>query len=181
MTWFLNWWPRTDRCHFICSGRYNCFGTPFQGDQVMISIQLWSLIAQHHYYFDVNILITKAFNIINSYDIFKSAIYIPVMILPCILRSLYKNRESDIFFLPITNCERWMWLVLKTQKYILSWILHLLNVLLNSYEWSSMFCISLHDDVIKWKHFPRYWPFVWGPRTKARDAELGCLLWSASE
>ena len=21
---------------------------------------------------------------------------------------------------------------------------------------------SLHDDVIKWKHFPRYWPFVRG-------------------
>ena len=21
---------------------------------------------------------------------------------------------------------------------------------------------SLHDDVIRWKHFPRYWPFVWG-------------------
>ena len=20
-----------------------------------------------------------------------------------------------------------------------------------------------HDDVIKWKHFPRNWPFVWGP------------------
>ena len=20
----------------------------------------------------------------------------------------------------------------------------------------------LHGDVIKWKHFPRYWPFVWG-------------------
>ena len=20
----------------------------------------------------------------------------------------------------------------------------------------------VHDDVIKWKHFPRYWPFVWG-------------------
>ena len=19
-----------------------------------------------------------------------------------------------------------------------------------------------HDDVIKWKYFPRYWPFVWG-------------------
>ena len=33
-----------------------------------------------------------------------------------------------------------------------------------------------HDDVIKWKHFPRYWPFMRGiqrgPRTKARDAEL---------
>ena len=21
---------------------------------------------------------------------------------------------------------------------------------------------GVHDDVIKWKHFPRYWPFVWG-------------------
>ena len=30
-----------------------------------------------------------------------------------------------------------------------------------------------HDDVIKWKHFPRYWPFVWGiHRLPASDAEL---------
>ena len=39
-----------------------------------------------------------------------------------------------------------------------------------------------HDDVIKWKHFPRYWPFVrgihrWIPHTKASDAELWCFLW----
>ena len=45
-----------------------------------------------------------------------------------------------------------------------------------------------HDDVIKWKHFPRYWSFVrgihchrWIPRTKASDAELRCFLWSAPE
>ena len=45
-----------------------------------------------------------------------------------------------------------------------------------------------HGDVIKWKQFPRYWPFVreftghrWIPRTKANDAELWCFLWSASE
>ena len=48
-----------------------------------------------------------------------------------------------------------------------------------------------HDDVIKWKHFPRYWPFfsLWGestgdrwfPLTKANDAELWCFLWSAPE
>ena len=45
-----------------------------------------------------------------------------------------------------------------------------------------------HDDVIKWKHFPRYWTFVrgihrsrWIPRTKASDAELWCFLWSAPE
>ena len=41
---------------------------------------------------------------------------------------------------------------------------------------------ALHDDVIKWKHFPRYLPFVqiihWSPvnsPTKASDAELWCL------
>ena len=46
----------------------------------------------------------------------------------------------------------------------------------------------VHDDVIKWKHFPRNWPFVrgihrsrWIPHTKASDAELWCFLWSASE
>ena len=40
-----------------------------------------------------------------------------------------------------------------------------------------------HDDVIKWKHFPRYWPFVqeftghrWIPRTKVSDMELWCFL-----
>ena len=27
---------------------------------------------------------------------------------------------------------------------------------------SSASTSSLHDDVIKWKHFPRYWPFVRG-------------------
>ena len=40
-----------------------------------------------------------------------------------------------------------------------------------------------HDDVIKWKIFPRNWSFVrgihrsrWIPHTKASDAELWCFL-----
>ena len=42
--------------------------------------------------------------------------------------------------------------------------------------------INDHDNVIKWKHFPRYWPFVRGiPRIKASDAELWCFRWSAPE
>ena len=51
-----------------------------------------------------------------------------------------------------------------------------------------LFSFHNHEDVIKWKHFPRYWPFVrgihrsrWIPRTKASDAELWCVLSSASE
>ena len=46
----------------------------------------------------------------------------------------------------------------------------------------------VHDDVIKWKHFPRYWPFVRGIHRspvncphKGNDAELWCFLWSAPE
>ena len=47
---------------------------------------------------------------------------------------------------------------------------------------------AAHDDVIKWKHFPRNWPFVRGIHRspvnsphKASDAELWCLLWSVPE
>ena len=45
-----------------------------------------------------------------------------------------------------------------------------------------------HDDVIKWKHFPRYWPFVWGihrssgnspHKSKCRGALI--FSWSAHE
>ena len=47
----------------------------------------------------------------------------------------------------------------------------------------------IYDGVIKWKHFPRYWPFVSGEfighrslaLTKASGAELWCFLWSAPE
>ena len=47
------------------------------------------------------------------------------------------------------------------------------------------------DDVIKWKHFPRYWSFVrgihrspghrWIPLTKASEAELWCFVWSTPQ
>ena len=53
-------------------------------------------------------------------------------------------------------------------------------------KWRQSGRATLHDDVIKWKHFPRHWP-LWGeftgdrwiPLTKASDAELWCFLWSA--
>ena len=32
----------------------------------------------------------------------------------------------------------------------------------------------IHDDIIKWKHFPRP---RWLPRTKASDTGLWCFLW----
>ena len=55
-------------------------------------------------------------------------------------------------------------------------------------SWDLNLVITWLDDVIKWKHFPRHWPFVrgihrsrWIPRTKASDAELWCFLWYAPE
>ena len=40
-------------------------------------------------------------------------------------------------------------------------VTHLCTFLLqNGALWGS--CLMHHDDVIKWKHFRRYWPFVWG-------------------
>ena len=41
----------------------------------------------------------------------------------------------------------------------LFWWLHFLSIILLI---SEIWNISYHDDVIKWKHFPRNWPFVWG-------------------
>ena len=60
------------------------------------------------------------------------------------------------------------------------------HLLWNVFRSSSIPFIAYHDDVIKWKHFPRYWPFVlgiprWIPGTKASDAEIWYFLWTASE
>ena len=32
----------------------------------------------------------------------------------------------------------------------------------NSWSWNLVCHIASHDDVIKWKHFPRHWPFMRG-------------------
>ena len=37
----------------------------------------------------------------------------------------------------------------------------------------TIYSLAFHDDVIKWKHIPRYWPFA---RTKASDAKLRCFF-----
>ena len=40
--------------------------------------------------------------------------------------------------------------------------------------------LELHNDIIKWKHFPRYWPYVWGiHRSLMNSPGQGqwCELW----
>ena len=69
------------------------------------------------------------------------------------------------------------WSLTKSKWLVLS------RMIISDYgEWSLS-----HDDVIKWKHFPCYWPFVlvtvhrWIPLTNASDAEVWCFPWSAPE
>ena len=41
-------------------------------------------------------------------------------------------------------------------------IVFFITVFLNNIECNQSWNAVLHDDVIQWKHFPRYWPFVRG-------------------
>ena len=42
-------------------------------------------------------------------------------------------------------------------------------------------CTNRHDDVIKWKHFPHFWPFVRGIHHKGQWRGALEFLWSAPE
>ena len=64
-------------------------------------------------------------------------------------------------------------------------MLHLIQVAPNTLFWLKCKHFKLnrtltgywrvsHYDVIKWKHFPRYWPFVWGiPRSPVNSPHKG--------
>ena len=65
---------------------------------------------------------------------------------------------------------------------IITWdaVVRALHVYIFGYIYATVMQHNLnvvHDDVMKWKHFPRYWTFVRGiHRTQASDAELWCFF-----
>ena len=66
--------------------------------------------------------------------------------------SLHTGKISTIV---ITNLDCDSWRTLTRVSDIVN------KIGLSETNGSDMIVIS-HDDVIKWKHFPRYWPVVWG-------------------
>ena len=55
--------------------------------------------------------------------------------------------------------------------------------LLTSFEWSAQQNVTMHADIIKWKHFPCYWPFAQGIHQSAvnslhKDQWHGALMFS---
>ena len=78
---------------------------------------------------------------------------------------LFKIGQKSYFFAnkdPKTKFDDWMIL----QKHVLSFkcndFFKMANLKAISSSATLSRCVLLHDDVIKWKHFPRYWPFVRG-------------------
>ena len=52
------------------------------------------------------------------------------------------------------------WTASNIKPHILSSMRVIMIIAIQNYRTAK--CISTHDDVIKWKHFPRYWPFLRG-------------------
>ena len=62
--------------------------------------------------------------------------------------------------------RKWLVASFVTSHHLIQWW-HMINwTLENKIHWNlyhnAQKCIWIHDDGIKWKHFPRYWPFVRG-------------------
>ena len=98
--------------------------------------------------------------------------------------SLFRVQYDLCFF--IWNIMNFVLLTFSDSVYLHYPFLYISNFKVNLLKHRS----KVHNDVIKWKHFPfpYYWPFVrginrsrWIPHTNASDAELWCFLWSSPE
>ena len=51
------------------------------------------------------------------------------------------------------------------------------HILARPWHMMFLFCLLYRDDVIKWKHFPRYWPFVMGTRRAMTSSCVSVDTW----
>ena len=63
-----------------------------------------------------------------------------------------------------------------SRKFMVS--VDLVNILFLKLHYCILLFYPLHDDVIKWKHFPRYWPFVRGIH-RWLGALMFSLIWAS--
>ena len=93
------------------------------------------------------------------------------------LFNAFQNEIADDTFNPFKNLLSWY--IDHTYGFFIEQLIMLIPTPSRSASPKN----NWHDGIIKWKHFPRYWPFVTGefPAQKASDAEFWCFLWSAPE
>ena len=83
-------------------------------------------------------------------------------------RNVWCFSQSSLKFLPkspidhtsatvqvMVRCRVWV-------TYLVKWAIWGLAAPCHDFSILRLFIAFAHDDVIKWKHFPRYWPFVRG-------------------
>ena len=82
-------------------------------------------------------------------------------------RSLWQNKRSDWCWLHRNGF--WLWRCFCVSKFM-KISLKYINMKYQQYPCS----LPYHDDVIKWKHFPHYWPFVrWIHRSPVNSPHEG--------
>ena len=108
--------------------------------------------------FDVLVSMISAYTLILC--VFKDMHGFKFDILNSVVGDIMLKYITYCYFQALTEC-----LSFEDEKtFVVYDDMNVLNVLLPmSVTMSIEICeATLHDDVIKWKHFPRYWPFVWG-------------------
>ena len=77
---------------------------------------------------------------------------------------LYKASElwCVSFYVDHWDCYSWHQIWVKLHQPLTKCIMkHQIRPHVNEHSLCHQ-CLGWHDDVIKWKHFLRYWPFMWG-------------------
>ena len=70
-------------------------------------------------------------------------------------------RDLNPKFLRSLSCDHYPGYLWKSLRVIIT-VLCIFGILFLEWLLMSGFISIMHDDVIKWNHFPRYWPFVRG-------------------
>ena len=81
----------------------------------------------------------------------KKCVYLPWHFARMLRKAVVTNHSCKFIFKP-THHEKDHWIRLM-------WMRPRIRAVISPKTGNDIF---MHDDVIKWKHFPRYWPFVRG-------------------
>ena len=101
----------------------------------------------------------------------------------------YTGKTTSLYWVRSFHYTIYPWLM----NFVLFWLCILVSTdscdSCNQFTQIPQGCFDIlgqhHDDVIKWQHFPRYWPFVWGihrspvnspHKDQWREALMFCLI-----
>ena len=101
---------------------------------------------------------------------FLSITYIKILWMSILthLKQCFLNAITEAF------CANWD---IETRHDTLYWYAETLQNTVQDGRYIHGAVLSFHDDVIKWKHFPRYWPFVRGIHRSPVNSRTKAMQW----